>query len=71
LDKLRSLHYFVAAAEASSFSAAARRFGVSTAAVAKLIQSLERELDLLARDALGLRRHATRFSRTRSQQDQQ
>jgi DNA-binding transcriptional LysR family regulator len=46
LDKLRSLHYFVAAAEASSFSASARRFGVSTTAVAKLIQSLERELGL-------------------------
>jgi len=46
MDKLRSLHYFIAAAEASSFSAAARRFGVSTAAVAKLIQSLERELGL-------------------------
>jgi DNA-binding transcriptional LysR family regulator len=47
MDKLRSLHYFVAAAEASSFSAAARRLGVSTAAVAKLIQSLERELGLV------------------------
>ena len=46
MDKLRSLHYFVAAAEATSFSAAARRFGVSTAAVAKLVQSLERELGL-------------------------
>jgi DNA-binding transcriptional LysR family regulator len=46
MDKLRSLHYFVAAAETSSFSAAARRFGVSTAAVAKMIQSLERELGL-------------------------
>ena len=46
MDKLRSLHYFVAAAESSSFSAAARRFGVSTAAVSKLIQSLERELGL-------------------------
>jgi LysR family transcriptional regulator for bpeEF and oprC len=46
VDKLRSLHYFVASAEASSFSAAARRFGVSPAAVAKLIQSLERELEL-------------------------
>ena len=46
MDKLRSLHYFVAAAEASSFSAAARRFGVSTAAVSKLVQSLERELGL-------------------------
>jgi DNA-binding transcriptional LysR family regulator len=47
MDKLRSLHYFVAAAEASSFLAAARRLGVSTAAVAKLIQSLERELGLV------------------------
>jgi LysR family transcriptional regulator for bpeEF and oprC len=46
MDKLRSLHYFVAAAETSSFSAAARRFGVSTAAVAKMIQALERELGL-------------------------
>ncbi|MCW5662065.1 MAG: LysR family transcriptional regulator [Burkholderiaceae bacterium] len=46
MDKLRSLHYFAAAADASSFSAAARRFGVSTAAVAKLVQSLERELGL-------------------------
>ena len=56
MDKLRSLHYFVAAAEASSFSAAARRFGVSTAAVAKLIQSLERELGLtlFERSAHGL-----------------
>src|SRR5690242_17299192 len=56
MDKLRSLHYFVAAAETSSFSAAARRFGVSTAAVAKLIQSLERELGLtlFERHAKGL-----------------
>jgi LysR family transcriptional regulator for bpeEF and oprC len=56
MDKLRSLHYFVAAAEMSSFSAAARRFGVSTAAVAKLIRSLEREigLTLFERHAHGL-----------------
>src|SRR4051794_36440325 len=56
MDKLRSLHYFVAAAETSSFSAAARRFGVSTAAVAKMIQSLERELGLtlFERHAQGL-----------------
>ncbi len=56
MDKLRSLHYFVAAAESSSFSAAARRFGVSPAAVAKLIQSLERELGLtlFERHAQGL-----------------
>jgi DNA-binding transcriptional LysR family regulator len=46
MDKLRSLQYFVAAAEASTLSAAARHFGVSTAAVSKLIQSLERELGL-------------------------
>src|SRR5688572_20129722 len=46
MDKLRSLQYFVAAAESSSLSAAARRFGVSTAAVSKMIQSLERELGL-------------------------
>lgn len=46
MDKLRSLHYFVLAAETSSFSAAARHFGVSTAAVSKLVQSLERELGL-------------------------
>ncbi len=46
MDKLRSLHYFAAAADASSFSAAARRFGVSTAAVAKLVGALERELKL-------------------------
>jgi LysR family transcriptional regulator, regulator for bpeEF and oprC len=56
MDKLRSLQYFVAAAESSSLSAAARRFGVSTAAVSKLIQSLERELGLtlFERHAQGL-----------------
>jgi LysR family transcriptional regulator, regulator for bpeEF and oprC len=56
MDKLRSLHYFAAAAETSSFSAAARRFGVSTAAVAKLVGSLEREigLTLFERHAHGL-----------------
>ena len=56
MDKLRSLHYFVAAAETSSFSAASRRFGVSVAAVAKLIGALERELGLtlFERHAKGL-----------------
>jgi len=56
LDKMRSLHYFLAAAEASSFSAAARHFGVSTAAVSKLIQALERDvgLKLFERHAHGL-----------------
>ena len=44
MDKLRALHYFAAAAEEASFSAAARRFGVSTAAVAKLVGVLEVEL---------------------------
>ena len=53
---LRSLHYFAAAAETSSFSAASRRFGVSVAAVAKLIGNLEQELGtrLFERHAQGL-----------------
>jgi len=56
MDKLRSLHYFAAAAETSSFSAASRRFGVSVAAVAKLVGTLERELGikLFERHAQGL-----------------
>lgn len=56
MDKLRALHYFAAAAEESSFSAAARRFGVSTAAVAKLVGALESELGqrLFERSAHGL-----------------
>lgn len=56
MDKLRALHYFAAAAEASSFSAAGRRFGVSVAAVAKLVGALERELGvrLFERSAQGL-----------------
>lgn len=44
MDKLRALHYFAAAAAEASFSAAARRFDVSTAAVAKLVGALESEL---------------------------
>ncbi|MFO1326083.1 MAG: LysR family transcriptional regulator [Rubrivivax sp.] len=44
MDKLRALQYFVAAAEASSLSAAARHHGVSVAAVSKLIGALEAEL---------------------------
>ncbi len=40
MDKLRSLQYFVAAAEEKSLSGAARRFGVSTQAVAKLMRDL-------------------------------
>ena len=56
MDKLRSLHYFAAAAESSSFSGAARRLGVSVAAVAKLVGTLERELGirLFERHASGL-----------------
>src|SRR5262245_58380778 len=46
MDKLRALQYFVAAAQTSSFSAASRRFGVSVAAVAKLVGALERELGM-------------------------
>ena len=46
MDKLRSLHYFAAAAEARSFSGAARRLDLSVAAVSKLVTALERELGL-------------------------
>jgi LysR family transcriptional regulator, regulator for bpeEF and oprC len=44
MDKLRSLHYFVAAAEERSLSGAARRLDVSVPAVSKLLTSLERML---------------------------
>lgn len=44
MDKLRALHYFAAAVDGASFSAAARRFDVSVAAVAKQVGALEREL---------------------------
>lgn len=56
MDKLRALHYFAAAAQAASFSGAARRFGVSTAAVAKQVAALEAELGqrLFERHAYGL-----------------
>ena len=56
MDKLRSLHYFIASAEESSFSGAARRLGVSVAAVAKLVTALERSLGvrLFERHAHGL-----------------
>jgi DNA-binding transcriptional LysR family regulator len=56
MDKLRALHYFLAAAEEGSFSAAARRFDVSVPAVTKLISSLERDLGvkLLDRSTQGL-----------------
>jgi DNA-binding transcriptional LysR family regulator len=56
MDKLRSLQYFVAAAEARSFSGAARRLGVSVPAVAKLVAVLEAELGarLFERQSHGL-----------------
>lgn len=56
MDKLRALHYFVAAAEEGSLSAAARRFDVSVPAVTKLVSALERELGvkLLDRSTQGL-----------------
>lgn len=56
MDKLRALHYFLAAAEEGSFSAAARRFDVSVPAVTKLVSSLERDLGvkLLDRSTQGL-----------------
>lgn len=56
MDKLRALHYFVAAVEEGSFSAAARRFEVSVPAVTKLVSSLERDLGvkLLDRSTHGL-----------------
>jgi LysR family transcriptional regulator, regulator for bpeEF and oprC len=46
LDKLRALQYFCAAAEARSFSGAARRLDLSVAAVSKLVTALEAELGL-------------------------
>ncbi len=41
MDKLRSLTYVLAAAETGSFSGAARKLGVSVAAVGKLVGALE------------------------------
>ena len=57
MDKLRSLQYFVAAAEEKSLSGAARRFGVSTQAVAKLVSALEHGLGvrLFERTAAGVK----------------
>lgn len=56
MDKLRALQYFIAAAESGSLSSAARNLGVSHAAVAKSIATLERELGvaLFDRGARGL-----------------
>jgi len=56
MDKLRALQYFVAAADARSFSGAARSLDVSVPAIAKLINALERDLgaSLFERNAQGL-----------------
>jgi LysR family transcriptional regulator for bpeEF and oprC len=56
LDKLRALDYFIAAAGEGSFSAAGRRFDVSTPAVARMIGELEKSLGvrLFHRGAQGL-----------------
>lgn len=44
MDKLRALQYFVAAAEAGSFTAAARQLELSVPAIQKLVIALERSL---------------------------
>lgn len=44
MDKLRALEYLIAAAEERSFSAAARRLGVSQPAVQKMVTALETQL---------------------------
>ena len=56
MDKLRSIQYFLAAADSGSFSAAARRLDVSVAAVSKLVGTLESHLGvkLFERRAQGL-----------------
>jgi LysR family transcriptional regulator, regulator for bpeEF and oprC len=61
MDKLRALQYFVTAAEEKSLSGAARRFEVSTTAVAKMITGLEKSIGvrLFDRTAHGLALTAT------------
>jgi LysR family transcriptional regulator, regulator for bpeEF and oprC len=56
MDKLRALQYFLVSAQEGSFSRAAQRLEVSVPAVAKLVNSLERELGatLFYRSAQGL-----------------
>jgi LysR family transcriptional regulator, regulator for bpeEF and oprC len=46
MDKLRALHYFVAAAEEGSFAGASRLLEVSVPAVQKLVTLLERSLGI-------------------------
>ncbi len=57
MDKLRAIQYFMAAAEAGSFTGAARKLEVSVPAVQKLIGTLERSLGatLFERSAQGVR----------------
>jgi DNA-binding transcriptional LysR family regulator len=56
MDKLRAIAYFNRAAEAGSFTAAARSFDVSTPSVTQLVASLERSLGvaLFHRSSRGL-----------------
>lgn len=56
MDKLRAIQYFNSAVAAGSLAEAARRLGVSTAAVAQLVASLERTLGtvLLHRTTRGI-----------------
>jgi DNA-binding transcriptional LysR family regulator len=56
MDKLRALEYFSVAAEEHSFTGAARRLGVTTPAIVKLVNTLERSLGaaLFDRTARGL-----------------
>lgn len=44
MDRLSAMNYFATAAQEHSFSAAARKLGLSTVAVAKQVAALEREL---------------------------
>lgn len=46
IHKLRGLEYLVAAVDCGSFSAAARRLGVATPSVHRLVQALEAELGI-------------------------
>ena len=57
IHKLRGLEYLVAAVDSGSFSAAARRLGVATPSVHRLVQALEAELGvaLIDRSAQPLR----------------
>lgn len=59
MDKLRALQYFRIAASAQSYSAAARHFDVSPAAVAKLVAALEAALGVKLFDRHGRGLHLT------------